>query len=253
VGGTSAAARAAYENRAARPSDNSRSATTIEREATRLAAMIAACRKPSAMAKRFRKTLSSIAIGQLPTFRAASFRRRCPHARAHSLPSCLGRRRGNQASNCAQSLESRAKDNLPKRQQDYRYDNGAIIIEDADQGSIPRAGFFFFPFPVICRARQHGGVEAPSPPGEWLGKARKSPRRRSPRHDKAELVSSGTSTYIASCAERDRRCRWRSAAGRQRAALQRHRPRPAADLRGWVQTRPHRPPGLHVSRTRHAV
>src|SRR5262245_37140372 len=58
-----------------------------------------------------------------------------------------------------QALRSSAQDNFPKRQQDYRYDKGRNIIEEAEQ---QHAGEEVLPV-HLPEPHQHGGVENPKP------------------------------------------------------------------------------------------
>src|SRR5262245_323492 len=65
----------------------------------------------------------------------------------------------------AQALESRAKDNLPKRQQDYRYDKRPNIIEHPEQ---QHSGQQFLAI-HLPEADQHRGVEHPEPARRMAG------------------------------------------------------------------------------------
>src|ERR1700692_4363093 len=66
-----------------------------------------------------------------------------------------------------QALGSGTQYNLPKRQQDYRYDEWRKIIEDAKQ---QHPGQKLFPV-HLPKPDQHGGVEHPEPPGGMAGEA----------------------------------------------------------------------------------
>src|SRR3954453_11124301 len=66
-----------------------------------------------------------------------------------------------------QALRSSADDNLAKRQQDYRYDEGGEIIEDAEQ---QHAAEQLLPV-HLPEADQHRGVEHPEASGRVAGKA----------------------------------------------------------------------------------
>src|SRR5947199_165259 len=66
----------------------------------------------------------------------------------------------------AQAFRSRADDNLPKRQQDYRYDERTDIIEDAEQ---QHAGEQFLPV-HLPEPDQHGGIENTEPARRMAGK-----------------------------------------------------------------------------------
>src|SRR5882724_6776394 len=93
-------------------------------------------------------------------------------ARIDGLVSRLGVRLGRQLAQALQSFESRAKDNLPKRQQDYRYDKGANIIEHPEQQHARQQLL-----PVhLPEPDQHRGVKDSEPAGRMTGKAQQ--RRR---------------------------------------------------------------------------
>src|SRR5690242_2887278 len=66
-----------------------------------------------------------------------------------------------------QAFRSGAKDNLPKRQQDYRDDKGGDIIEEAEQ---QHAGKKVLPV-HLPQPNQHGGVEHSEPARGMAGKA----------------------------------------------------------------------------------
>src|ERR1700720_1036859 len=77
------------------------------------------------------------------------------------------RRIQTQAGGVAQAFRPGGEDNLPKRQQDYRYDKRRNIIEQAEQHHTCQQVFSVH----LPEADQHGGVEHPEPPRRMAGKA----------------------------------------------------------------------------------
>ena len=121
---------------------------------------------------------------------------------------------------------SRPQDNLPKRQQDYRYDKWRNIIEHAEQQH-PRQQVL----PVhLPQADQHGGVEHAEPAGGMAGKAQQRRRDEDDRdHDEAEVGFVRHQHIHRQRAETEIDNADRDLQQRQRTARQHHRPGPAAD------------------------
>src|SRR5947209_2868744 len=108
---------------------------------------------------------ASIAIRTASPFASASS---ATFVAALSYIGSLGRGSGIELEgSLTQSLRSRAQDNLPKRQQDYRYDERCDIIEDAEQQHARQQVL-----PVhLPQADQHGGIEHPKAAGGVAGEA----------------------------------------------------------------------------------
>src|SRR5437016_4756544 len=131
--GTSAAAAMQKKMVAARTNDNSPSATTTESASPAASRIIAECRSRSDHGEKEggEDEGASIAIRTASPFASASS---ATCVAALSYVGSLRRRSGIELeSSLTQPLRSRAEDNLPKRQQDYRYDKRRNIIEDAEQ------------------------------------------------------------------------------------------------------------------------
>src|SRR4051812_36854467 len=191
--GTKAAA--AMQMKAAQARANASSPSATSRESTRPAAssMIAECRSRSGHgAKKEEEVESSIAIA--PAFFPFRF---C------ALESALGPKSSGAGVSTlahidgltsrlsvrarfqlAQALESRTENNLPKRQQDYRYDERRNIIEYPEQQHSPQQVL-----PVhLPEADQHRGIEHAEPARRMAGKAEQRRRNEDDGdHDKAEI------------------------------------------------------------------
>ena len=139
--------------------------------------------------------------------RARRLSPRSRYARMDGLMSRLGVGTGRQS---AHALQSRAEDNLPKRQQDYRYDERRNIIEHAEQ---QHAGQQLFPV-HLPQPDQHGGVEHAEPAGRMAGETQQRRRDEDHRdHDEAEIAARPAPARTSPARRtRDRRCRSRSAA-----------------------------------------
>src|SRR5229473_1285649 len=131
--GTSAAAAMQMKIATARIGDNSPSATTTDSAIPAASRMIAECRKRSDHGENGGEEEEGASIAIRPASPFASTSSGTLVA-ALSHVSRLGRRSGIELERrLTQALRSRAEDNLPKRQQDYRYDERGNIIEDAEQ------------------------------------------------------------------------------------------------------------------------
>src|ERR1035438_6883739 len=131
--GTSAAAAMQRKIAAARVSDNSPNATTTDSASPAASRIIAECRSRSDHGENEggEEEGASIAIRPASPFASTSSGTGVP---ALSYISSLGRRSGIELERrLTQALRSCAEDNLPKRQQDYRYDERSNIIEDTEQ------------------------------------------------------------------------------------------------------------------------
>src|ERR1700755_2930770 len=83
-----------------------------------------------------------------------------------------------------QALGSGTEDNLPKRQQDYRYDKRRDIIEQAEQQHAGEQVLAVH----LPETDQHGRVEHPEPPRGMAGEAQKRCRDEDHRdHDEAQI------------------------------------------------------------------
>src|SRR5229473_3434084 len=131
--GTRAAAAMQMKTAAARIGDNSPSATTTESAIPAASRMIAECRNRSDHGEKEggEEEGASIAIRPASPFASASSG---TSVAALSHVGRLGRRSGIELErSLTQALRSRPENNLPKRQQDYRYDERRNIIEQAEQ------------------------------------------------------------------------------------------------------------------------
>src|SRR5438874_2697665 len=131
--GTSAAAAMQTKIEAARTSDNSPSATTTESAIPAASRIIAECRSRSDHGEEEggEDEGASIAIRTASPFASASS---ATFVAALSYVGSLRRRSGIELEgSLTQALRSCPQDNLPKRQQDYRYDERCNIIEDTEQ------------------------------------------------------------------------------------------------------------------------
>src|SRR5882724_1796910 len=237
--GTRAAAAMQRNTAAARAAESSASTTSTESAIAATSRMMAAWRRRSGHgAKKVDEEESSIAIA--PAFfpqcvgtgrgtpqprpqAASSGAGVAPLAHIDGLMSRLGFRARR---HLAQALESRAKDNLAKRQQDYRYDERCNIIEHPEQ---QHPGKQVFPV-HLPQADQHGGVEYPEPPGRMAGKAQQ--RRRDENDgddDEAEIGLVRHQHIHRQRAEPEIDDADRDLQQRQRAARQRDGPGSAAD------------------------
>src|SRR3954451_19939193 len=126
----------------------------------------------------------------------------------------------------AQALRSRAEDNLPKRQQDYRYDKGTDIIEDTEQ---QHAGEQFLPV-HLPEPDQHGGIENAEPARRMAGKPQQRSRDEDDSDDDKAQIGLVRNQHIhRQRAEAEIDDADGDLQQRQRPARQRDRPRPAAD------------------------
>src|SRR5919106_5549602 len=158
--GTSAAAAMQMKTATARASERSASSTSAHSASPAANRMMAECRNRSGHgAKKEEEFESSIAmdagfpsaIREAPATSSGAGVSTLAHIDGGLMPR-LGVGGSRQI---AQALRSRADDNLPKRQQDYRYDKRANIIEHAEQ---QHAGEQFLPI-HLPEADQHGGIE----------------------------------------------------------------------------------------------
>src|ERR1700730_2380268 len=153
--GTSAAAAMQMKIATARSGDNSPSVTTTESATPASSRMIAECRNRSDHGERDggEEEGASIAIRPASPFTGSAAG---TGVAALSHEGRLGRGAGIELERrLAQALRSRAEDNLPKRQQDYRYDERGNIIEEAVQQH-PGQKVLAVHLP---QADQHGGIE----------------------------------------------------------------------------------------------
>src|ERR1700687_4263030 len=177
--GTSAAALMQMKTAAARTGDSSPNATRTASARPAASRIMAACRNLAGQRDKKEEEVASIVIGPaVSPFGSASSGAGVP-ALSHigGFAPRLGvepRRRLTQA------LHSRAQYNLPKRQQDYRYDERRNIIEDTKQQH-PRQQVF----PVhLPQPDQHGGVEHAERAGGMAGEA----QQRRPDKDHSDAA-----------------------------------------------------------------
>src|SRR5215204_1544510 len=129
----------------------------------------------------WRKPFSS--IGEAPAASSGARVSTLAHIDGGLMPRRLGADAGARRQ-LAQALRSRAENNLPKRQQDYRYDKGTNIIEDAEQ---QHAGEQFLPV-HLPEADQHGGIENAEAARRMAGKPQQRGRDEDDGNDdKAEI------------------------------------------------------------------
>src|ERR1700687_507212 len=181
--GTSAAALMQMKTAAARTGDSSPNATRTASARPAASRIMAACRNLSGHGEKKEEEGASIVIGPaVSPFGSASSGAGVP-ALSHigGFAPRLGVEPGRRLT---QALHSRAQYNLPKRQQDYRYDKRRNIIQDTkQQHSRQRV------FPVhLPQPDQHGGVEHAEPAGGMDGGGQQTPRDKDHRDDdKAEV------------------------------------------------------------------
>src|ERR1700730_2431146 len=224
--GTSAAAAMQMKIATARSRDNSPSATTTESASPAASRMIAECRKRSDHGENEagEEEGASIAIRPASPFASTSS---STGVAALSHVSSLARRSGIELERrLTQALRSRPEDNLPKRQQDYRYDERGNIIEDAEQQH-PGQKVLAVHLP---QADQHGGIEHPKASGGVAGKAQQGRRDEDHRdHDKAEIGLVGHQHIHRQRAKAEVHDPDRDLQQGQRTARQHHGPRPTSD------------------------
>src|SRR6202011_1859605 len=162
--GTRAAAAIQLKTAAAMVSDSSPKVTRTTSARPAASRIMAECRSRSGHGEKKEEEGGSIAIGPALSQSVSS---------GAGVPALSGvggfaprfgvehRRRLTQA------LHARADYNLPKRQQDYRYDKRRKIIEDAEQEH-PRQQLFAVHLP---QPDQHGGIEHAEAAGGMAGEA----------------------------------------------------------------------------------
>src|ERR1700681_93102 len=224
--GTNAAAAMQTNTAAARTSDNSPNTTSTVSARPPASRMRAECRNRSGHGeKKEAAGDSSNAIGPalFPFAPVSSGAGIATLSRVDGFAFRLGLRAGRGP---APALQSRAEDNLPKRQQDYRYHERREIIENAEQQH-PRQQVF----PVhLPQADQHGGVEHAEPAGGMAGEAQKRRGDENDRdHDEAEIGFVPHQHIHRQRAKAEIDNADHDLQQRQRAARQRYSPGPAAD------------------------
>src|SRR5882757_7556211 len=223
--GTSAAAPMQKKTAAARASDSSPSATRTARERPAASRTMAECRSRSGHGEKKEEEEASIVIG--PALRllgsASSGAGIATLSHVGGFAFQLGVPAGCRL---PQALHSCAQYNLPKRQQDYRYDEWRKIIEDAKQQH-PREQIL----PVhLPQADQHGGVEYAEATRGMTGEAQQGRRNKNNRdHNEAEVGFVRHQHVHRQRAKAEIDNSDRDLQQRQRTGGQHHRPGAAAD------------------------
>src|SRR6195952_2802245 len=222
--GTSAAAAMQTNTAAARNGDNSPKATRKASASPAASRMMAARRKRSGHGEN-REEEASIAIGPdisaIPSHSSAAGVAAFPDIGGFARRSGVESRR-----RLAQAFHSRAQDNLPERQQDYRYDERRNIIQQADQR---HSGQQVFPV-HLPQPDQHGGVEYAEAAGGMAGETQQRRRDKDHRDDDETEIGFVRHQHIhRERAETEIEDADRDLQQGQRAAGQHHRPGAAAD------------------------
>src|SRR5579864_5171414 len=218
--GTSAAAAMQAKAATARSGGSSPKMTSMASDSPAVSNMIAECLSRSGQGEKKNEVESSIAInpGSHPIGLL------CLRAAFSALPDVhrlMLRLRDNGRLRRLRPFHPCSQDNLPKRQQDYRYDERRNIIEEAKQQH-PGEQILFVHLP---QAHQHGRIEHAKPAGGVAREAKQCRRDKDDGdHDKTEVWVVRHQFVHGECTKAEIDDADRDLQQRQRAARQHHRP-----------------------------